>query len=282
MSLIDTHLHLLDPRRFSYPWTASFPALHETDFRLSQFDALRSGLPAEITSSIFMECDVAEDQIAAEAAHYCALAEDPSNKLAGVIASCRPENDGFAASIDAMLHPGLVGFRRVLHTMPDELSTTTRFRESIRALGRRDIPFDLCLLSTQHHIGADLIDSCPGTRFMLDHCGVPPIASGDLSAWRSQITDLARRPNLHCKISGVIAYATPPVSADALRPVVEHVIQAFGWQRVVWGSDWPVCALTGGLSAWLTLLNEILASCSAAELSQLHSQNARSFYKLLQ
>jgi len=278
MHRIDTHLHLIYPDRFSYDWTADFPALAGQAFRVEEYRA--AALDCGIGESIFMEVDVPGNESNAEAAFFCSLAEDPANRISGVIAACRPEHADFPAQLEATAHPQLVGFRRVLHTQPDELSTTPLFRENVSRIGKSGLTFDLCLLPRQLANGAALIDACPDTRFILDHCGVPAIASGDLAFWREQLREISRRPNLACKISGIIAYAAGEITADTLRPVVEHAIDCFGWDRVVWGSDWPVCNLTRDLASWTRLLDEILSDCSEDELAALYHRNARSIYRL--
>jgi predicted TIM-barrel fold metal-dependent hydrolase len=278
MDRIDTHLHLLYPDHFRYDWTSGFPMLDGRAFRLEDFRA-DSGA-GEITASIFMEVDVPAVQSISEAAFFCALAEEPANRICGVIAACRPEDPDFAAHLEACAHPRLVGYRRVLHTQPDELSTTPRFRDNIALIGRAGLTFDLCLLPRQLATGAALVDACPDTRFILDHCGVPDIASGDLGLWRDQLREVSKRPNLSCKISGIIAYAGGEITAETLRPVVEHTIECFGWDRVVWGSDWPVCNLTRGLRAWKDLLDGILAECADPERAALYGANARRIYRL--
>lgn len=277
MDRIDTHLHLLYPDRFRYDWSAGIPALSGDDLRLADYHAAAAG--CAIGESIFMEVDVAPQDTLGEAAYFCAMAEDPAHRISGVVAACRPEHADFADQLAATAHPRLVGFRRVLHTQPDDLSTTPLFRENVARIGAADLSFDLCVLPRQHAAAGALIDACPDTRFILDHCGVPDF-SGDLTAWRASLRDLARRPQLSCKISGIIAYPAGEITADNLRPVVEHAIDCFGWDRVVWGSDWPVCNLTRDLASWTRLLDEILAGCSADELARLYHRNARRIYQL--
>jgi predicted TIM-barrel fold metal-dependent hydrolase len=135
------------------------------------------------------------------------------------------------------------------------------------------------MLPRQLEHGVALIDACPDTRFILDHCGVPDIASGDLGFWREQLREISKRPNLACKISGIIAYAAGEITSETLRPVVEHAIDCFGWERVLWGSDWPVCNLTRDLNTWGLLLDEILAACSKDELARLYHRNACKVYR---
>jgi predicted TIM-barrel fold metal-dependent hydrolase len=274
---IDTHQHLIYPDRFHYDWTAGFPAL-QGNFRLEEYRA--AAMDCGIGESIFMEVDVPWKQAASEAAFFCSLADDPANRMAGVVAACRPEHEDFDVRLEAMAHPRLVGFRRVLHTQPDELSTLPLFRKNVARMGAADLTFDLCLLPRQLANGAALADACPDTRFILDHCGVPDIASGDLAFWREQLREISKRPNLACKISGIIAYAAGDITADTLRPVVEHAIDCFGWDRIVWGSDWPVCNLTRDLGSWTRLLDEILFACSEDELARLYHRNAREIYQL--
>ncbi len=278
MDRIDTHLHLIHPERFAYDWTAGIPALANQEFPLCGYREAAEGLG--ITASIFMEVDVAEKDLFSESAWFCQLAEDPANRLCGVIAACRPEKPDFESQLETLAHPRLLGFRRVLHTQPDELSTGALFRENIRRIGKAGLTFDLCMLPRQLTHGAALIDACPDTTFILDHCGVPDIASGDLEFWREQVRKISCRPNVACKISGIIAYAAGDITADTLRPVVEHVIDCFGWDRVLWGSDWPVCNLTRDLGTWGRLLDEILAGSSDSELARLYQLNARSLYSI--
>ncbi|MCW1923861.1 amidohydrolase family protein [Luteolibacter arcticus] len=279
MDRIDCHQHLLYPEHFSYDWTAAFPVLGGKSFRVNDYRA--ATVTSQVRESIFMEVDVPFAQAVGEAAFFCELADDPANGISGVIAACRPEENDISAWLQATAHPRLVGYRRVLHTQPDELSTAPVFRENVARIGTKGLTFDLCILPRQHAIAAELIDACPGTRFVLDHCGVPDIAAGDLNFWKAGLKELSRRPNLACKISGIIAYASPErIEADTLRPVVEHVIDCFGWDRLVWGSDWPLCNLTRDMTTWITLLDEILAGCSQDELDRLYQRNVRRIYQL--
>lgn len=275
ITVIDTHRHLIYPERFRYDWTTEIPAL-QGNFRVEEYRAAAEG--CGITESIFMEVDVPWEQAASEAAFFCSLAEDPANRISGVVAACRPEHANFAAQLETSAHPRLVGYRRVLHTQPDEVSTTSLFRKNVALIGKAGFTFDLCLLPRQLATGAALIDTCPETRFILNHCGVPDIASGELAFWRGQLREISRRPNLACKISGIIAYAAGDITSDTLRPVVEHAIDCFGWDRLVWGSDWPVCNLTRDLLTWRRILDDVLAGSSEDELACLYQRNAREIY----
>lgn len=279
MTRIDTHLHLIYPDQFSYDWTASIPVLAGRSFTIEDYHASSEG--SGITDCIFMEVDVPAEQSAKEAAFFCKLAENPTSRLLGVIASGRPENPDFPQYLQSIRHPSLVGLRRILHTQPDEVSTSRVFRENVAMLGREGLTFDICMLARQLPLATALIDTCPDTRFILDHCGGPNVAAGALDPWRADLRELSRRPNVCCKISGIIANADPAnATTAALRPFVEHSIECFGWDRVIFGGDWPVCNLTADLGSWVSSLDEILASADPADRAKLDHLNAARIYGL--
>lgn len=246
MHLVDTHQHLWDLKQFPYSWTAGIPALNRS-FTIDDYLAAAAG--TGITKTVFMECDVDEPHALDEARHVQMLA-GRHPLIAGIIASGRPEHEGFAQHLEQLaLLPKLRGVRRVLHTPPDELSQQTQFRENLRSLPQFNLTFDLCLLARQLPIGAELVRATPEVTYILDHCGVPDVKGHALDPWREYINKLAALPNIAaCKISGLIAYANPESwTVDDLRPFVDHVIACFGWDRVVWGGDWPVCTLNATL-----------------------------------
>ena len=110
---------------------------------------------------------------------------------------------------------------------------------------------------------------------------MPDIKGSAEHPWREHMSEIARRPNVVGKISGVVAYADPDNwTVETLRPYVEHTIGAFGWDRVVWGSDWPVCTLGGGLSTWVAATHALIAGASADERRKLLSGNARRIWRL--
>lgn len=276
--ILDTHLHLVDRSRISYPWIEGAGSL-ERDWGLEEYAPIAS--QAGITRALHMEVDVAPADIEAETAMIANLAPRDDLAIAGIISACRPELDGFAAQIErAQAHDRIVGFRRVLHVVPDDLSRTDLFRQNMRRLGQAGLPFDLCVLARQLPIAAELVDAAPETQFVLDHCGVPDIAGGGFDSWARDLADLARRENVAVKVSGLPAYAAKGWRAEDLRLWTEHVTACFGPQRMVWGSDWFVCTLGGGLARWVSASRELFAALSGAERTALFSQNAERLWNL--
>lgn len=275
--IFDTHLHLIDRSRLSYPWLDGFAAL-DRDFGFA--DYLTSAARLGITDVLHMEVDVAEADIDRETAFVAELMALPDSPMRGAISAARPEAPGFAAWVEAVDRRVVKGVRRVLHVMPDDLSRQPLFRQNLGRLGEVGLPFDLCVLPRQMPQAIELADACPGTTFVLDHCGVPAIAAGDFASWAAPLAELARRPNVCAKISGITAYAAPDWTLETLRPWVEHVIGAFGWDRVVWGSDSPVCTLQSSLDQWVGVTHALLAGASASEKARLLATNARRIWQV--
>lgn len=277
--LFDTHLHLIYKDRLSYLWLDDFPAL-DRDNPLEQY--MRRAARLGISGCFHMEVDVAETQIETEVEVISGLFDLPDSPLRGIISSCRPERDDFAAFLDRIRENSKVkGFRRVLHVVPDETSTTARFRDNVRRLGGTGLTYDLCVLPRQFPLAMELVDHCPGVSFILDHCGVPDIAGGEYEAWRAGIRAIAERPNVHAKISGIIAYGDPETwTLDDLRPYFEETVATFGTDRIVWGSDSPVCNLGGGLECWVAATHALTDAWSGDERAALFHANACKLWKL--
>jgi predicted TIM-barrel fold metal-dependent hydrolase len=175
----------------------------------------------------------------------------------------------------------------VLHTQPDALSQSARFRENVALLSQRGLTFDLCVSQKQLQNGLELVQACPEVSFILDHCGVPDIAGHSSThcdswqQWQSGIRTLGAQPNVACKFSGITAYARPEQrTAEGLRPYLTEILEAFGPTRIVWGGDWPVCNLADGLHRWSQLTEALLADLSTKEQQNILSNNARTLYAL--
>jgi predicted TIM-barrel fold metal-dependent hydrolase len=272
--LLDTHQHLLYPERMRYAWAEKTPALEGRAYRLEDYQGLTEG--AGVAATIFMESDAADYR--AEARMVAELAKAPESRLLGLVASCRPETDeGFESWLDEGEALGVVGYRRILHETDDEVPRSGIFRANVRRIGARGLPFDMCFLARQLPIALELARACPDTRLVLDHCGVPDIAGGGFQGWRDGVSALAAMPNVGAKLSGVFAYCAPGRATLAeVKPYVEHVIAAFGPERCLWGSDWPVVDTRADLPGWIAAFRTILAGYSEAEAAAMaHGTAAR-------
>jgi predicted TIM-barrel fold metal-dependent hydrolase len=274
IEIVDTHLHLVYRERFSYPWLSDVPPLNR-DFTLESY--LPQAEAAGIAQAIHMEVDVAEADQMRETDFVTSL----GGKVVAAISSCRPESKDFPGQLERLAaNPKVRGLRRILHTSPDALSEPPLFTDNLKRLAAHKMSFDLCVLVRQLPIALRIARACPDVQFILDHCGVPKVKEREFDPWRADIKALASEPNVACKVSGIVAYADPNWTADDLRPYVEHVIACFGWDRVVWGSDWPVCTLTADLGRWVTATRAIIEGESTDNQAKLLNRNARRLYRL--
>ena len=277
--IVDTHLHIVDMAALDYPWLAGAGNLNRTwSYDSYLTEARRLGIAA----TMHMEVDVAEGDIEKETDYVSDIAGRPHGQLVGGIAACRPESDGFAAYLERIRSRTFVkGLRRILHQSPDNLSESLRFRENIKRLSGTGLTFDLCVLPRQIGQAVALVDLAPDVQFVLDHCGVPDIKGGAYDDWARGVTEIAKRPNIVGKLSGIVAYAdTGTWTLDTIRPYAEHTIGAFGFDRMIWGSDWPVCTLGGSLSTWVGATHALLEGAGKDEKHALLAGNAIKLWNL--
>ena len=279
MKIVDAHQHLWDLDVFHYAWLEQLPVLNRS-FRMNDYRDATNGLAIE--KSVHLEADVDEPFMVDETKHLLRLADRADNPLEGVVACGRPESNEFRTYLEKILgHPKLKGIRRVLHTQPDNLGQSETFIENVHSLAGNNLSFDICVLARQLPLAIRLVSRCPDVTFILDHCGVPQVKEKILDPWRSDLHEIAKFPNVFCKISGLIAYADPHNwAAENLRPYVDHSMECFGWDRVMFGSDWPVCTLSASYRQWVNALLSLTRGAGEANQRKLFHENAIRVYRL--
>lgn len=280
IEVVDTHQHLWDLSKQNYSWCAGVAQLNQS-FVMSDYLAATKG--ANLVASVHVEADVDEEDLAKETRWLLALVKDRSNPMQALVIKALPEREDFAKYLDQFAgEQAIKGVRRVLHTQADDLSTLPLFRENVRLLGDRGLSFDLCALPRQLPNIIELVKACPKVSFILDHCGIPDLKGRVLDPWREHVRRLSELPNVvACKISGLVAYADPAKwSVEDLKPFVDHVVECFGHDRIIFGSDWPVCTLACSLGDWLAAAKTLTANWSTLEQRKFFSQNAKRVYRL--
>ena len=280
ISLLDTHQHLVYREKASYGWTKDIPPLAEGNFTLDDYKTLTEGLG--IGGTLFMETGVDDPDYQQETRFVKSLADNSDNGMIGLISSIRPESDeAFETWLEETIEMGVTGYRRILHVMPDDTSQSDIFRKNVRKIGVSGKTFDICFLPGQLPVACELAKACENTKLILNHCGVPDIAGDGLNPWRQDIKALAQIPNVICKLSGLMAYCAPgTTSLVTIEPYVDHALNCFGPNRMVWGSDWPVVNLAKGLPEWIAVTRKILGKLSADEASSIAYGTAQIVYKV--
>ena len=294
LPIVDTHQHLWDLSKFELPWLKPGGPLHRS---FASQDYLRAVRGLNVVKSVYMEVAVDPRQQDAEAEHVIKLCERSDNPTCAAVIGGRLDSDQFAQYITRFKDSRYVkGVRHSLSKPQGCLEKT--FLAGVRLLGKLGMSFDICFPPTGLLAGAKLAEFCPDTRFILDHCGnadpkafFPPaktkgsdrrgVASHRADQWRRDLDRLTKRPNVVCKISGIVARAPKESwTPDDLAPIINHCLDTFGPERVVFGGDWPVCTRVATFRQWVSALRDVIGSRSEADQRKLLSENAVRFYGL--
>lgn len=278
ITLLDTHQHLIYREAVNYLWTKDIPPLAEGNFSAEDYKTLTEGLG--VSGSLFMEADA--DDFHKESQFVKSVSDNQNNGIKGLIVSIRPEEDeGFESWLNESVEMGVVGYRRILHVVPDEVSQNQTFRNNVRKIGKAQKTFDLCFLQKQLPVAIELAKACDNTTLILDHCGVPDIAGNNHKLWSKDMEAISKIPNVFCKLSGIMAYCAPGTSSlETIEPYVDTVLNLFGPKRIVWGSDWPVVNLGKGLKEWIAVTRSILSKLSEDEAAAIAHHTATNVYKV--
>jgi L-fuconolactonase len=183
--------------------------------------------------------------------------------------------------LQALFGSLLVGIRRSFECEPDNFASSEAVVAGVRAVGRAGYPFDVVLHHSALPAACELIGRCPEVKFVLDHLGMPAIRAGELDPWRAHLEKMALLPNVVCKVSGLTAEADHERwKLTDLRPYLDHAVACFGWDRLLYGSDWPVNTISGGYAAWLGALREYLLEVSPENQAKFFGLNCRRVYRL--
>jgi L-fuconolactonase len=180
-------------------------------------------------------------------------------------------------------NPKLKGVRHVLQGEPDAYMAREDFNAGVDLLRSHHLTYDLLVLERQLPAAIAFVDRHPNQSIVLDHLAKPLLRAQQLEPWRTNIRELARRPNVACKLSGMVTEADfEHWTIDDLQPYVETVLEAFGVDRVLFGSDWPVCTVASSYGLWIDTVQRLTAALSEDERARVLGGNAVDFYGLAQ
>jgi L-fuconolactonase len=278
--IVDAHVHFWNPAKLNYPWLASVPALNRA-FLPEDYSAATK--TANIGKMIFVECGCAASQSIDETNWISELGARET-RLKAIVAQAAVElGTRVTSELTALAKNPLVkGVRRNLQGETDPyFCLQPDFIAGIRALAEFNFTFDLCIVHSQLPAVTQLVARCPEVFFVLDHCAKPAIRDQKLDPWRKQLRELAALPNVACKISGLVTEASPAhCGPPDLQLYVRHALDCFGFDRVLFGGDWPVCQLATSYENWLAALNAILTDEPETNLKKLFQTNAERIYRV--
>ncbi len=278
--IVDSHVHLYDVKRLSYRWLKSVPKIDWTHL-LADFDEARGTVAVD--KIVFAEVWVDKGRHLEEAAFVQEMA-DADPRLCGMVAHLPVEN-GTAIEADLLTlreFKTLRGIRRLIEIEANPaFCLDPDFIAGVKLVGRHGLTFDICVKHWALVFGIELARRCPEVTFVLDHIGKPGIKHGLREPWWSQLRELAKLPNVVCKISGVITEADHSVwTREQVKPYVAHAIDCFGFDRIMYGSDWPVSALTHAYPTWVEIVDEVVRGSGETEVRKLYRDNSIRVYRL--
>ena len=270
---IDAHHHLWTLARGDYGWlTPDLKPIYR-DFGIAD---LRPHLAAAgIDGTILVQAAPSD----AETDFLLGIA-DTTDVVRGVVGWTDFDAPDAASHIDALADRQLlVGLRPMVQDLPDDdWLLRPALAPLLDAMAAYGLVFDALVLPRHLSRLRRVVDRHPDLSFVLDHFGKPELASGELDDWRRDIVALAERPNIVCKLSGLVTEAAPDWTVADLRPAVDHVLARFGPARVLWGSDWPVVDLAGGYAKWFAAAQTLTANLSPDEKASIFGGTAARVY----
>jgi len=298
MGIVDTHQHLWDLTKLRLPWLKPGTKLRR-NFVMK--DYLEATQELNVVKAVYMEVAVAPEDKLAEAKYIVDLCQRTDNPTVAAVIGGEPASDGFREYITRFKDsPYVKGVRHIPPAVEgdDFLYLQEPFIAGVQLLGELGMSFDLCMPPQRFAEAIGVVDRCPDTRFILDHCGNAdpkafwnearraenPTAGSpahDADQWRRDIAELAKRDRVVCKISGIVARAPKDNwQADDLAPIINHCLDVFGPDRVMFASDWPVCTRVAAFREWVAALKQVEKERSEDERRKLFADNAIRFYGL--
>ena len=274
--IIDAHHHLWRYDAKEYGWITPAMEVLQSDFLPECFG------PAMHSAGIDGSIVVQARQTIEETLWLLELAHE-SEEISGVVGWLPLAGPEFPKLLDQFsTRPKLKGLRHVVQDEADpEFLSTAAFNRGIDALIGTGLVYDILIYAHQLPQAIEFVRRHPRQVFVLDHCGKPSIGEGAIDAWQANLHRLAEQENVACKVSGLVTQVSSGTwDLDLLRPYLDAVLEAFGPQRLMAGSDWPVCLLASTYQQWWSALHEWASPLSGGDRAEVFGGTARRIYHL--
>ena len=272
--MIDSHQHFWQVGRFDYPWMSSDLGVLYRDYLPDDLTPILDRNGVDKTVLVQASNSVAESRWLLDLA-------DANPFIAGVVGWVDLTDAG--TQLDELCtHPKFKGVRHLVESEPnDDWLIQPSVLSGLKKLAARGCTYDL-LVHTRHlKYVPQVAESCPELQFVIDHLAKPPIARHEIDEWSKAMKPVAGFPNIHCKLSGLVTEANwTSWQTDELRPYVDHALELFGVDRMMFGSDYPVCLLASSYDRVLESFQDLLKDLSDDDRDKIFSKNAARFYRL--
>ncbi|TWT77608.1 Amidohydrolase [Posidoniimonas polymericola] len=274
--IIDAHHHFWDYSPAEYGWIDDSMSAIARDFGPADLAAAAGEVGVQGVVSVQARQSLAETDWLLDLA-------DQSKLILGVVGWAPLADRGIADVLGGLASRAkLKAVRHVVQDEPDPHFLEARaFNQGVDLLEQHNLAYDLLVFERQLPQTIDFVDRHPNVRFVLDHIAKPRIKEAELSPWRENLAQLAERPNVCCKLSGIVTEADhADWTPGGLRPYFDIVLECFGPDRMMFGSDWPVCLLASGYARWFATVESWASALSEDERRELFGATAARAYQL--
>lgn len=271
---VDTHVHFWEYDQQRDSWMESMPVLQQNYLPQTIVDTLAEN---KIDACVAVQASQSEEETM--------FLVDLANKnpfIKGVVGWIDLQHDNIEERLQHFSqYPIIKGWRHVVQGEPNDFLLRPNFQLGIKALQAFGYTYDILIYHHQLQPAIEFVSKFPEQPFVIDHCAKPAIANQQIQNWKKQMQEIAKAPNVHCKLSGLLTEAKWNEWTEAdITPYLDVVFEAFGVDRLLFGSDWPVVLVAGGYAKWKTLVENYMSGFSETEKAKVFGENAVQFYHL--
>jgi L-fuconolactonase len=273
--IVDSHQHFWDPERFEYPWMTDELRAIRRNFGPQDLEPLLS--ERRVDRTVVVQAISSLD----ESRYLLQIAAD-SDFVAGVVAWVDLTDPGVGDVVADLQNGYLVGVRHQVHDEPDpEWLLRADVQRGLEQLAHTDLAYDLLVRTRELPAALQTARAHPELRFVIDHIAKPAIKHGEVDTWARALEPFAGVDNVYCKLSGLVTEADwSSWTPDDLVPYVQRVLEWFAEDRLMFGSDWPVCLLAASYGEVMDALDSALGELEPRARAKIYGANAASFYGL--
>ncbi len=273
--MIDAHVHFWKYNKVRDAWITDDMKIVQKDFLPQDLQPVLS--ENNVDGVIAVQADQSEDET-----DFLISLAGQNSFIKGIVGWVDLQNENIE---NKLLHysqfPVVKGFRHIVQAEAEGFLKSKRFLQGVEVLKKFDFTYDVLIYESQLKEAVEFVNYFPAQKFIVDHCAKPAIRDKSIVQWKKWITEISKRKNIFCKLSGLITEARwNQWEEKELYPYLDVIFESFGTGRIVFGSDWPVMLLSGNYIGWKVLIENYMSGFSAAEKEKVFSRNAIDFYNL--
>ncbi|TMI64356.1 MAG: amidohydrolase [Bacteroidetes bacterium] len=272
---IDTHVHFWKYDKVRDSWITD-------NMKILKQDYLPEHLIQSLKRNDIDGCVAVQASQTEYETHFLTELAKTHSEIKGVVGWVDLQNENVEQRLEYFSQYSIIkGWRHIVQSEPEDFLLRDNFQRGIRALAKYDCTYDILIYHHQLKPALEFVSKFPGQKFIIDHCGKPDIKTKNIDEWSKLVKEMAKHPNVHCKISGLLTEANWKTwSAKDFYPYLDTVFDAFGTDRLLFGSDWPVMLLSGIYVQWKSLLEKYMENFTEDDRQKVFGENAVAFYNL--